>query len=68
MFDQFYHNVVFPKSLTSLFVDLIPKVESLLDLGDFIPISLVGYLYKMLAKVLTARLVRVMVMRISLEQ
>jgi hypothetical protein len=41
-------------------VALIPKINSPFSLGDFRPISLLGCLYKIIAKVLTARLEKVM--------
>jgi hypothetical protein len=56
MFDQFHANVVLPKSMLAFFVTLIPKVSSPLELKDFRPISLLGSLYKLLAKVLARRL------------
>jgi hypothetical protein len=46
--------------LLSYFVTLIPKVNSPFGLGDFRPISLLGCLYKLIAKVLAARLAKVM--------
>jgi hypothetical protein len=60
MFDQFHGIGTLPKSFTSYFVALIPKVNSPFALGDFRPISLLGCLYKIVAKVLTVRLARVM--------
>jgi hypothetical protein len=57
MFDQFHGIGSLPKSFTSYFVALIPKINSPFSLGDFRPISLLGCLYKMIAKVWTARLV-----------
>ncbi|WJX67429.1 hypothetical protein P8452_51895 [Trifolium repens] len=59
MFDQFYGNECLPKSLCSYFLTLIPKVSSPQTLGDFRPISLIGCLYKLVAKVLAARLAKV---------
>ncbi|PNY14141.1 cysteine-rich receptor-like protein kinase [Trifolium pratense] len=56
MFDQFHGNACLPKSLLSYFITLIPKVHSPQALGDFRPISLLGCLYKMIAKVLATRL------------
>jgi hypothetical protein len=50
------------------FVTLIPKVASPLELKDFRPISLLGYLYKLLAKVLARRLASVMNKIISPSQ
>jgi hypothetical protein len=60
MFDQFHGNGRLPKSLLSYFVALIPKVNSPFVLGDFRPISLLGCLYKLIAKVLASRLAKVM--------
>ena len=50
----------FVRSLNSTFLFLIPKYKGAKDLKDFRPISLVGSLYKLLAKVLANRLKRVM--------
>jgi hypothetical protein len=47
---------------------LIPKVSSPLELKDFRPISLIGCLYKLLAKVLARRLAYVMNNIISYSQ
>ncbi|KAK2385146.1 hypothetical protein QL285_072415 [Trifolium repens] len=60
LFDQFHGNSCLPKSFLSYFVTLIPKVCSPNSLSDFRPISLLGCLYKIIAKVLTKRLARVM--------
>ncbi|KAK2449806.1 hypothetical protein QL285_008962 [Trifolium repens] len=59
MFDQFHGNSCLPKSLCSYFLTLIPKVSSPQALGDFSPISLLGCLYKLVAKVLVSRLAKV---------
>ena len=68
MFDQFYANEVLPKALLSYFVALIPKINSPQELKDFRPISLLGCLYKLLAKVLAKRLAGVMYSIISSNQ
>jgi hypothetical protein len=60
MFDQFFENASLPKSFASYFVALIPKVKSPFSLDEFRPISLLGSLYKLVAKVLAARLAPVM--------
>jgi hypothetical protein len=44
------------KGINSTFIALIPKVDSPQRLNDFRPISLVGSLYKILAKLLANRL------------
>ncbi|MCH93789.1 transposon TX1 putative protein, partial [Trifolium medium] len=54
MFDQFHGNASLPKSLLSYFITLIPKVRGPSTLGVFRPISLLGCLYKLIAKVLAA--------------
>jgi hypothetical protein len=60
LFDQFHGNSCLPKSFLSYFVTLIPKVCSPNSLSDFRHISLLGCLYKIIAKVLTMRLAKVM--------
>jgi hypothetical protein len=59
MFDQFHGNSFLPKGMCSYFLTLIPKVSSPQALGDFRPISLLGCLYKLVAKVLAGRLAKV---------
>lgn len=59
-FDQFHGNEVLAKCLLSYFITLIPKVKSSSSLKEFRPISLLGCLYKILAKVLAGRLAKVM--------
>lgn len=39
---------------------LIPKKDIIQDFGDYRPISLIGYLYKIVAKVLALRMSRVL--------
>ena len=56
--DFFDHNK-FVRNLNSTFLVLIPKKENAMDIKDYRPISLVGGLYKVLAKVLANRLKRV---------
>jgi hypothetical protein len=60
MFDQFHGNVCLPKDICSYFLTLIPKVACPQSLGDFRPISLLGCLYNLVAKVLAARLSKVL--------
>jgi len=68
MFDQFHVNESLQKGLLAYFVTLIPKVSSPLSLKDFRPISLLGCLYKLLAKVLASRLACVINSIISKSQ
>jgi hypothetical protein len=53
---EFHRNGKLTKGINSTFIALIPKVDSPQRLNDFRPISLVGSLYKILAKVLANRL------------
>ena len=55
-FWDFHNHGRFVKSLNATFIVLIPKKGETKDLRDFRPISLVGSLYKWLAKVLANRL------------
>ncbi|RVW36959.1 Transposon TX1 uncharacterized 149 kDa protein [Vitis vinifera] len=56
---DFYERGKFVRSLNTTFLVLIPKKCGAEDLSDFKPISLVGGLYKLLAKVLANRLKKV---------
>jgi len=53
---EFHRNGRLAKGINSTFIALIPKVDNPQCLHDFRPISLVGSLYKILAKVLANRL------------
>jgi len=53
---EFHRNKRLSKGINSTFISLIPKAESPQRLNDFRPISLVGSMYKILAKVLANRL------------
>jgi len=53
---EFHRNGRLTKGINSTFIALIPKVESLQQLNNFRLISLVGSMYKILAKVLANRL------------
>jgi len=67
-FDQFHGNEVLSRCLLSYFVTLIPKVKCPLSIKEFRPISLLGSIYKILAKVLAGRLSKVMNSFISKSQ
>ena len=58
-FRDFHANETFIRSLNATFLVLIPKKGDVEDLKDFRPISLLGSLYKILAKVLANRLKKV---------
>ncbi|MCI52282.1 cysteine-rich receptor-like protein kinase, partial [Trifolium medium] len=65
---EFHHNGKLSKGINSTFIAIIPKIDSPQRLNDFRPISLVGSLYKILAKVLANRLRLVMSSVISESQ
>ena len=58
-FKDFFERGKFFRNLNTTFLVLIPKKCGAEDLSDFRPISLVGGLYKLLAKVLANRLKKV---------
>lgn len=58
-FRDFHEWGRFVRSLNAMFLVLIPKKGGADDLRDIRPISLVGGLYKLLAKVLANRLKKV---------
>ena len=68
LFKEFFYEKSFAKSLNSTFLVLIPKKGGADDLGDFRPISLLGGLYKLLAKVLANRLKKVLDKVVSTDQ
>ncbi|GKV51294.1 hypothetical protein SLEP1_g57962 [Rubroshorea leprosula] len=57
---DFHTNRGLVRGLNSSFIVLIPKTENPIDLKDFRPISLIGSLYKIMAKLLANRLKGVM--------
>ena len=68
VFEEFYQHSKFEKSFNATFIALIPKKNSASDIRDFRPISLVGGVYKILAKVLANRLKEVLDQLISESQ
>lgn len=68
LFMEFFVQKSFAKSLNTTFLVLIPKKGGAEDLGDFRPISLLGGLYKLMAKVLANRLKKVLGKVVSLDQ
>lgn len=68
VFKDFHDGGVFEKSLNASFISLIPKVPGAIALKDFRPISLVGGIYKIIAKVLANRLKTVFEKVISKSQ
>ncbi|WMV59774.1 hypothetical protein MTR67_053159 [Solanum verrucosum] len=57
---NFHQNEVFERSLNATFVVLIPKKLGAVELKDFKPISLIGGMYKIIAKLITERMKTVM--------
>nr|GEY09195.1 RNA-directed DNA polymerase, eukaryota [Tanacetum cinerariifolium] len=53
----FFHHNSFPKGSNSSFIALIPKTSDANMVKDFRPISLIGSMYKIFAKILANRLV-----------
>ncbi|GFZ14619.1 hypothetical protein Acr_24g0008090 [Actinidia rufa] len=68
VFEQVHAEGDFEKSLNATFIVLIPKKNGALDIGDYKPISLIGCIYKVLAKVLARRMAKVMDRLISANQ
>ena len=58
--DEFHANGVFPKGGNASFLALIPKVHGPQSLNEYRPISLIGSVHKIVAKVLSRRLKKVM--------
>ena len=58
-FKDFFERGKFVRSLKTTFLVLVPKKGEVDDLCDFRPISLVGSLYKLLAKILANRLKKI---------
>ena len=57
-----------PRGSNASFICLIPKVDNPQQLDDFRPISLVGCLYKIISKVLSLRLKKVISKLIDYRQ
>ncbi|GJR97187.1 RNA-directed DNA polymerase, eukaryota [Tanacetum coccineum] len=57
---SFFHHGQFPKGSNSSFIALIPKTRDANMVKDFRPISLIGSMYKIIAKILANRLVLVL--------
>jgi hypothetical protein len=68
VFQDFHTHSKFVKSINATFLALIPKKFGAMDLKDFRPSSLVSGVYKIIAKVLTNRFIRVVEKIISNPQ
>ena len=67
-FKEFHEQSRFVKNLNATFLVLIPEKQTVEDFKDLRPISLVGGLYKIMAKVLANRIKRVLDKVISKSQ
>ncbi|XP_058768559.1 uncharacterized protein LOC131642300 [Vicia villosa] len=68
MCNYFYLKGSLVKSITSSFLVLIPKTNNPQSLGEYRPICLVGSIYKIIAKILAARLKEVIGNLVSTNQ
>jgi hypothetical protein len=68
VFSEFHDQGEFVKNINSTFIALIPKVHGAKEIKDFHPISLVGGIYKIIAKILANRMRKVMDRIISKPQ
>lgn len=59
-FNEFHSSAVLPKAVSTSFLALIPKNEHLQGSKYYRPICLIGFIYKILAKVLAGRLKKVL--------
>ena len=66
--EEFYSRVKLLRSLGASFISLVPKRKGELGIKDYRPIKLTGSIYKILAKVLAERIMRVLPNIISNEQ
>lgn len=58
--DKFHANGIFPKGGNASFIALIPKVPDPQSLNEYRPISLIGCVFKIVAKLLANRLKRIL--------
>ena len=65
-FQNFHSHEIFEKSFNA--TDIIPKKNGAKELRDFRPISLVGSVYKLISKILTERLKKVMHKLVNTQQ
>ncbi|XP_075111257.1 uncharacterized protein LOC142181712 [Nicotiana tabacum] len=67
-FNNFHSQEMFEKSFNATYIALIPKKTGAQELRDFRPISLIESFYKLLSKVLTERLKRVVGKLVDAQQ
>lgn len=66
--DHFHQHCYMVRCTNASFITLIPKKKGAIELKDFRPISFIGSVYKIAAKVLAERLKRVMGKLVSNHQ
>lgn len=57
---EFFENGRFPRAMNTTWITLIPKIEGAAELKEFRAIGMVGCIYKIIPKILTLRIMRVM--------
>ena len=67
-FLNFHLHEIIEKSFNATYIALIPKKKVPKSLRDFRPISLVGSVYKLISKILTERLKKVMHKLVNTQQ
>lgn len=65
---DFHSKAILTKVCTSSFIALIPKVVNPQSLTEFIPICLLGNLYKLISKLLAAKIKRIIGKLIPVKQ
>mgnify|MGYP003702231609 CR=1 FL=1 len=60
LMNEFLSNGKLAQGINCSFITLIPKKENPVGLGDYRPISLISSVYKIIAKVLSSRLRKVL--------
>ncbi|WMV42285.1 hypothetical protein MTR67_035670 [Solanum verrucosum] len=65
---NFHDHGIFERSFNATFIALIPKKIGAKELTDFRPISLIGSIYKIISKVLTERLKKVVYNLVDVQQ
>ena len=57
---EFFDFGIFPKEINQTWVVLIPKLDGVVEIKDFRPISMIGSIYKIIYKILARRLSKVL--------
>ncbi|KAG6424932.1 hypothetical protein SASPL_115355 [Salvia splendens] len=65
---KFFDTGKLPNEINHTWVTLIPKVDGAIDIKDFRPISMIGSIYKIIAKILAKRIANVLPELISETQ